>query len=47
MDRVNNIIGELKLLLNKLDTNKVFLHSAETIVKLDGDRILEKVKEGI
>lgn len=28
MDRVNNIIGELKLLLNKLDNNKVFLQSA-------------------
>lgn len=40
MDRVNNIIGQLKLLLNKLDNNRVFLQSAETIVKLDGDKIL-------
>lgn len=47
MDRVNNIIAELKLLLNKVDNNKTFLSSAETIIKLDGDKIEEKVKEGI
>lgn len=36
MDRVNNIIAELKLLMNKLDNNRSFLASAETIIKLDG-----------
>jgi predicted RND superfamily exporter protein len=36
MDRVSNIIAELKLLLNKLDNNRAFLQSAETVVKLDG-----------
>lgn len=47
MDRVNNIIAELRLLLNKLDNNRAFLQSAETVVKLDGDKIEEKVREGI
>lgn len=47
MDRVTNIIAELRLLLNKLDNNKAFLQSAETVVKLDGDKIEEKVREGI
>jgi hypothetical protein len=39
VNRVNNIIAELKLLLNKLDNNRSFLNSAETIIKLDGDKI--------
>ena len=43
MDRVNNIMAELRLLLNKLDNNKSFLASAETIIKLDE----EKIKEGV
>lgn len=47
MDRVSNIIAELKLLLNKLDNNRAFLQSAETVVKLDGEKIEEKVKEGL
>jgi hypothetical protein len=47
MDRVNNIMAELRLLLNKLENNKTFLNSAETIIKLDGDKIEEKVKEGV
>ena len=47
MDRVNNIMAELRLLLNKLDNNKSFLASAETIIKLDGDKIEEKIKEGV
>ena len=36
MDRVSNIIAELKLLLNRLDNNRAFLQSAETVVKIDG-----------
>ncbi len=44
MDKVNNIVAELKLLMNKLENNKSFLNSAETIIKLDGDRIEEKVR---
>ena len=28
MDRVNNIIAELKLLMNKLDSSKAFLSTA-------------------
>ena len=47
MDRVSNIVAELRLLLNKIDNNKSFLSSAETIIKLDGEKIEEKVKEGI
>ncbi len=47
MDKVNNIVAELKLLMNKLENNKSFLNSAETIIKLDGDRIEEKVRQGI
>jgi hypothetical protein len=39
VNRVNNIIAELKLLLNKLENNRSFLNSAETIIKLDGDKI--------
>jgi hypothetical protein len=46
MDRVNNIIAELKMLLNKMENTRSFLTTAETIVKLDGDKIEEKVKEG-
>jgi hypothetical protein len=46
MDRVNNIVAELKMLLSKLENNRSFLSTAEMIVKLDGDRIEEKVKEG-
>jgi len=46
MDRVSNIVSELKLLLNKLENNRSFLGSAETIIKLDGDKLEEKVKEG-
>lgn len=37
----------MRLLLNKLDNNKSFLISAETIIKLDGDKIEEKIKEGV
>jgi hypothetical protein len=44
VNRVNNIIAELKLLLNKLENNRSFLNSAETIIKLDGDKIENKVK---
>lgn len=44
---MNNIVAELKLLLNKMDNHKSFLSSAETIVKLDGEKIEEKVREGI
>jgi hypothetical protein len=47
MDRVSNIVAELKLLLNKLDNNRAFLQSAETVVKLDGEKIEEKVREGL
>lgn len=47
VNRVNNIIAELKLLLNKLENNRSFLNSAETIIKLDGDKIEQKVKEGV
>ena len=39
MDRVSNIISELKLLLNKIDNHKSFLMTAETIIKLDSDKI--------
>ena len=39
MDRVSNIIAELKLLLNKIDNNKSFLMTAETVIKLDSDKI--------
>jgi len=47
MDRVSNIIAELRLLLNKIDNHKSFLITAETIIKLDSDKIEEKVKEGL
>lgn len=46
MDRVSNIVAELKLLMNKLENGKYFLNSAATIIKLDGDKLQEKVREG-
>ena len=46
-NRVNNIIAELRLLINKLENNRSFLSTAETIIKLDGDKIENKVKEGM
>ena len=46
MDRVSNIVTELKMLLSKLENNRQFLNSAATIIKLDGDKLEEKVREG-
>lgn len=46
MDKVNNIISELKLLCGKMENARSFLSSAENIIKLDGDKLEEKVKEG-
>ena len=47
MDRVSNIVAELKLLLNKMENHKSFLATAETIIKLDSDKIEDKVKEAL
>ena len=47
MDRVSNIMAELRLLLGKIESHKSFLLTAETVLKLDSDRIEEKVKEGL
>lgn len=39
VDRGNHIINELKLLTHRLDNSKEFLSSAQTIVRLDSEKI--------
>ena len=39
LDKTNNIVNELKLLVHRLDSSKEFISSAQTIVRLDGDKI--------
>ena len=45
LDRSNNIINELKLLIHRLDNSREFLGSAQTIIKLDGDKIEDKIRQ--
>ena len=35
LDKANNIVNELKLLVHRLDNPRDFLNSAQTIVRLD------------
>ena len=44
LDKANNIVNELKLLVHRLDNSRDFISSAQTIVRLDSDKIEEKVK---
>lgn len=39
LDKANNIINELKLLVHRLDNSRDFISSAQTIVRLDSDKI--------
>jgi hypothetical protein len=45
LDKANNIVNELKLLVNMLDNSRDFISSAQTIINLDIDKIEEKVKK--
>ena len=44
LEKANSIINELKILFQKLDDAKSFLSSAHTIIKLDGEKIEDRVK---
>ena len=44
LDKANNIVNELKLLVHRLDNTREFLSSAQTIIRLDGEKIEEKVR---
>ena len=46
LDKVTTIVSELKMLCNRLDNPKTLINNAQTIIKLDGDKIEEKVKQG-
>lgn len=39
IDRANNITNELKMLVQRLDNSKDFISSAQTIIRLDSDKI--------
>jgi len=46
LDKVTTIVSELKMLCNRLENPKTFIPNSQTIIKLDGDKIEEKVKQG-
>ena len=39
LDKVTTIVSELKMLCNRLENPKSFITNAQTIIKLDGDKI--------
>ena len=39
LEKANNIVNELKLLVHRLENARDFISSAQTIVRLDSDKI--------